>query len=132
MAIRFGTLLQAEAYLDGIMIRQRRRLHVCRQRTQFAHKDTVQVAAQRWKQVPGIGKRRFKTMLLHRAADYGTMGGTSGQRQPIARPVHVIRVEITADQLWPSVARCFIDHALKLFEALRSVDPCVQMGVPES
>jgi hypothetical protein len=30
------------------------------------------------------------------------------------------------------VARCFIDHALKLFEALRSVDPCVQMGVPES
>jgi hypothetical protein len=105
MAIRFGTLLQAEAYPDGIVIGEGRGLHPRRQWTQVAHKDPIQVAARRRKGVQGVGKRRFKTMLLHRAADYGAMRGTSGQGQPVAKPVNVIRVEITADQLWPSVAR---------------------------
>ena len=39
------------------------------------------------------------------------MRGTSGQRQPVA--VHVIRVEITADQLWSDMVRRFLDHGLE-------------------
>lgn len=70
-------------------------------------------------------------MMLHHAANRSCVQWTAGQRHPVAEPVHVIRIEIAADQLRSWRVRRFSNQRLNLLNPLVCIDSCIQMRVPK-
>jgi hypothetical protein len=131
-SLGFGNLPHTKVHPDGIVIGESRGLDTRCQGPQVTYKDPIQVAAQRRKGVQRIGERRFEPMVLHGAANHRTMCWTSGQGQPVTQPVHVIGVEIAADQAWSGVERRLLYHRVELLETFSGVDPRIQMNVPKT
>src|SRR5690349_5508042 len=71
-------------------------------------------------------------MLLHSATDCQPMRCASRHGQPIAKPVHVVRVQVAADDLRSLAARRFFNYGLKLLNPFCSVDPSVEMSIPDT